>query len=500
MLLGVYAFGAGVLLLRLAVGTFRAHRLASASAPVTVGFFKPRIILPESSSEWPRSRLEAVLAHERAHARRRDPLFQWLALFNRAVFWFHPLAWWIERNLGALAEAACDEAVLDQGHDPREYSLCLLEMARTVEGAGTRVSTIAMAMPGVYLPQRIKSIMAGVRVPRVSRARLVCAAIACAIPAALFAAGKLDRAPQLLPLWPLPARAVPQPPELIAQAAQAPAPASPAPAPAPAPAPKLEFEVATVRPAAPLTPGNLPPRSGPGTSDPERVNYRYRTMKTLLMTAYGMPVNQVIGPPWIDSPRDLFDITAKVPPGATQEQVNVMLQNLLAGRFNLVVHRETRELPFYELTVAKNGLKMKPYVEDPNGPKFEPGKITLDKNGGPMPPPGGLMITMSSGKRRIVASKQRVGGTPGLVATLQPQLGRPVVDKTGLDGYYDYTLEFSLEGASAAVPGQQQTSSDSDAPDLGTAVEEQLGLKLTAKKGPVEVLVVDSGNETPTEN
>ncbi len=123
-----------------------------------------------------------MLTHEQAHARRRDPLFQWLALFNRAVFWFHPLAWWLERKLSALAEEACDAAVLDRGHDPREYSRYLLDLARTVKRAGTRVNVVAMAMPGSALPQRVKNIINGVRPPSLSRTRLACAALACAIP------------------------------------------------------------------------------------------------------------------------------------------------------------------------------------------------------------------------------------------------------------------------------------------------------------------------------
>jgi len=97
---GIYLLGLCVLLLRLAIGTIRANRLTSASCvvPVTVGLFRPRIILPESSREWPQAQLDAVLAHEGEHVRRRDTLFQWLALLNRALFWFHPLAWWLERN------------------------------------------------------------------------------------------------------------------------------------------------------------------------------------------------------------------------------------------------------------------------------------------------------------------------------------------------------------------------------------------------------------------
>ncbi len=177
--LGLYFVGAFVLLLRLAIGTVRASRLTSAScaAPVTVGLLRPRIILPASSADWTRAQLDAVLTHEQAHARRRDPLFQWLALFNRAVFWFHPLAWWLERRLSALAEEACDAAVLERGHDPREYSRYLLDLARAVQDAGTRVNVVAMAMPGSYLPQRVKNIINGVRAPRISRTRLAFARV-----------------------------------------------------------------------------------------------------------------------------------------------------------------------------------------------------------------------------------------------------------------------------------------------------------------------------------
>ena len=258
---------------------------------------------------------------------------------------------------------------------------------------------------------------------------------------------------------------------------------------------KLEFDAATVKPAAPLT-GRGTPRGGPGPVDPERVNYTYVSMKNLLMAAYSLPINQIIGPDWIDSDR-----YAKVPPGVTKEQVNVMLQNLLADRFKLVVHREAREMPLYELVVAKSGLKMKPYVEDPNAPKPEPGKINFDKNGNPIVPPGTLTMSSSPGKRRVTATKAVIGGSPGLSTTLAAELGRPVVDKAGLSGFYDYSIEFRPQGPNAVPPGQQPPPpSDSDAPDIVTAVQEQLGLRLEAKKGPIEVAVVDGGNKTPTEN
>jgi uncharacterized protein (TIGR03435 family) len=257
----------------------------------------------------------------------------------------------------------------------------------------------------------------------------------------------------------------------------------------------LKFEVATVKPAAPLT-GRGIPRGGPGSADPGRINFTYASMKNLLMTAYAMKINQITGPAWIDTER--YDIVATVPPGATKEQVNVMLQNLLADRFKLVVHRETRDLPLYELVVAKNGSKMKPYVEDPKAPKPEPGQpFARGKDGNPIPPPGTLMMSQSPGRMRATASKQSMSRLTDLLAG---RVERPVIDKTGLAGDFDYSLEFRPEGPNALPPGPQGAPDASDAPDIFTAVQEQLGLKLESKKGPIEMLVVDRAEKVPAEN
>jgi hypothetical protein len=192
----IYFLGFGVLLLRLLIGTLRASRLSSASCvvPVTVGFLHPRIILPECSREWPQAQLDAVLAHEGEHIRRRDPLYQWIALLNRAIFWFHPLAWWLERKLSGLAEEACDTAVIARGCDPRDYSEYLLDLARSVERAGTRIDAVGMAMPGIGLKHRIRQMLSGVPVPRISRPRMACTVAVCAAAAAIFAAGTLVHA------------------------------------------------------------------------------------------------------------------------------------------------------------------------------------------------------------------------------------------------------------------------------------------------------------------
>jgi beta-lactamase regulating signal transducer with metallopeptidase domain len=161
---------------------------------VTVGFLHPTVIFPEHWRQWSQAQLDAVLTHECAHVRRRDSLVQWLALLNRALFWFHTVAWWLERHISALAEEACDNIVLARGHDPREYADYLLDMARSVKRSGARLNVAGMAMPGSSLPRRIRQILEGGSVPNISRPRMACVSVACAITCTAFAAGTLDHA------------------------------------------------------------------------------------------------------------------------------------------------------------------------------------------------------------------------------------------------------------------------------------------------------------------
>ena len=204
-----YLVGFSVLFVRLAIGTARARKLVRratrsegrltsgcCAVPITIGWFNPVVILPANWRDWCPSQLEAVLLHEGEHARRRDPLVQWLALLNRAVFWFHPLAWWMERHLSALAEEACDGTVLARGHDPFLYSESLMQMARAMRQAGARVDLIGMAMPGASLPRRIRLILEGRPTPRISRARLAGVAAACIVTSATFTLLAVAESPQ----------------------------------------------------------------------------------------------------------------------------------------------------------------------------------------------------------------------------------------------------------------------------------------------------------------
>jgi uncharacterized protein (TIGR03435 family) len=516
--IGLYFLGAGALLLRLAVGTIRASRLTSAScvAPVTVGVIRPRVILPDCGRDWPQEQLDAVLTHEQAHMRRRDPMFQWLALFNRAVFWFHPLAWWLERRLSALAEEACDAAVLERGHDPQEYCEYLIELAHAVRRAGTRVNVVAMAMPGSYLPARVKKMMDGVRAPRVSAMRMTFAALACVIPAAVFAAGTLDHVRQVLPLPPLPAWPLPQAPVLLAQAPVAAPAAPPAATPLSAPAPKPEFEVASVKPMQAGARGGW--GGGPGTNDPEHYSYA-GALLMLLRIAYGVDVDQISGPDWLSS--EDYTVSAKIPAGATKEQMNAMLQSLLEQRFHLTMHRAQQEFSTYELVIAKGGSKLKETAYPELGPEQ---RVPLDlaamrssqpdKDGFPQLPPGMRSLgavrdgvvrytfrattitelgTHVSGQFATEAGKNRFGGR-------MFALGR-VVDHTGLTGKYDFTLAYTSSGGMGGALAPSPAGQDpTGIPDLSEALEQQLGLKLQKTNTVLDVIVIDHIDRTPVDN
>jgi uncharacterized protein (TIGR03435 family) len=303
------------------------------------------------------------------------------------------------------------------------------------------------------------------------------------------------------------------------------------------------FEVATIKPAAPPASSmgagggmkfaiRMGAQGGPGTSDPGQITYSNLPVRNLLVNAYGVKTYQISGPAWIDTER--FDIVAKVPKGASKDDVKLMLQNLLAERFKLTLHREKKELPMYALVVGKNGSKMKESPPDDPDPKEASGpqdaaaaaaneqkaKQALEnglrnmKDGMP-PPPGlagrGTSMMMMPGRARMSSQKETMAQFSEWLAN---QLDRPVVDQTGLTANYGVTLEYAPESAGGRGPmgmalpplpsggeGGMPPEADSQAaPSLFTALQEQLGLKLEQKKGPVDLLVVDHLEKTPTEN
>lgn len=162
------------------------------ACPVTVGFWKPDLIFPASWKDWPIAELDAALLHERCHLQARDPLIRWLAALNRSVFWFHPLAWWLERELAALAEQSCDAAVVLAGHAPDAYCEYLIRQARSVKAVGARLAPLGTAMGPSGLELRIRRLLAGPPEPFPARKRMIAAASLTVAAVALFTSLRLD--------------------------------------------------------------------------------------------------------------------------------------------------------------------------------------------------------------------------------------------------------------------------------------------------------------------
>ncbi|HEY7188269.1 MAG TPA: TIGR03435 family protein [Vicinamibacterales bacterium] len=224
--------------------------------------------------------------------------------------------------------------------------------------------------------------------------------------------------------------------------------------------------------------------------------------RLLLQQAYQVQPFQIIGAPnWTTS--DRFDIVAKAPDGTAPELYRPMMRNLLADRFKLKAHMETREMPLYALVLARTDGKL--------GPSLTSAKADCEalargrRAGGPPPAPPQPGEPMQCGMM-VGIGNMNAGGIAmaDLARSLAGFVNRTVVDKTGLNGRYDFQLTYTPEGrglpglpAGAPPVGVEAPAADPNGASLFTALQEQLGLKLDSQKGPVEVLVIDS-IEQPT--
>ena len=223
----------------------------------------------------------------------------------------------------------------------------------------------------------------------------------------------------------------------------------------------LAFDVASVKP-------NHSGESGTHIGhDGGTLTINNATLKYCILRAYGVADAQVSGPAWLDTER--YDIMAKATADAAHDQHALRLRTLLAERFQMKVHRETRETSVYALVVAKNGPRFKPVETEHSGE-------------------GGI----ASGPGKMTATAVTMSHFVSFLAGPRAALGRVVIDRTGLDGAYSFTLTWSPENDRPRGP---------DAPPaLLSALQEQLGLKAEVAKAPVEMLIIDSVNKLPTEN
>jgi bla regulator protein blaR1 len=449
--------------------------------PGIFGIFRPVLILPEGITErLTLAQVDAIVAHEICHVRRRDNLTAAIHMFVEAVFWFHPMVWWIGSRMVEERERACDEEVLRLGGDPEIYAEGILNVCKFyVESPLSCVSGIS----GSDLKNRIVRIMTERAARKLDFSRKLLLGVAAVLTAAMPIVFGLINAPQLR-----------------AQSEQT------------ASGPLPSFEVASIKPdhsQADHSGANVIRIGGPDTS---RWTASNLTAKMLVNFAYNMKDFQVSGgPSWINSER--FDIDAKVedslasqmqklPRLQQQAQMRLMVRSLLADRFKLIVSHDAKELPVYALVIAKGGPKLK----DAAPPDVQTGSASAPPSPGPggtlpTPPRGGFMMSMGRGGEATLNSK----GAPiaNLINLLSQQVGRQIVDQTGLKGEYDISLKWTsdtgLGGGPFPVGGDPTDANDNGGTSIFTALQDQLGLRLESTKGPVDTIVIEHIEE-PSEN
>lgn len=439
------------------------------SAPMTCGVARPAIVLPPDALQWPEDEIRRALVHELEHIRRADWLVHVAARVVCALYWFHPLTWMAWRQLSLEAERACDDAVV-RVDERTAYAQQLVTLARR-HLKPSPIPVLSMADRS-DLSARIAAVLDDTQARgRLGPARAMAIVVAAAVLVAAVA----------------PLRAAARNPQ------------TPASQPASVPA----FDVVSIKENKS---GEQAQRS---QRQPGRIVITNFALRALILNFFGLQPQQLAGgPDWIDTAR--YDITAQfsgdfplTEPG-TIGPLQLMMQRLLAERFRLAVHTETRDLPIYVLTMARSdrtlGPKLRPAATDCEAVMNAMLKAVREGGG---PPPAAPQLPdgrPACGMRFGPGNRLTAGGTSmaALARSMSNQAGRIIVDKTGLTGGFDFELEFTPDPAAAG--GQPPAAgSDVNAPSLFTALEEQLGLKLQPQRGPVEVLVIDRV-ERPTEN
>jgi uncharacterized protein (TIGR03435 family) len=426
--------------------------------PGVVGFRRPVILLPEGIDKYlTAGQLTAVLAHEVCHVRRRDNLTAAMHMLVEALFWFHPMVWWLGARLVATREQACDEHVVTETAEPIAYAEGIVTVCRRY------LETPHMAVAGVGgadIKGSIDAILAnrvGLRLTLSKRLVLAIAAmVTLAVP---IVTGAIDAA----------ALAAGQLPGVTAGGPQV--------------DPESRFEVVSIKPFN--TSGGATPRSGTrGT----RYDFFGLPLRWLVAQAFRAPLSgeRLVGlPEWIDTER--YAIAGTIPDGVPGSALPVLMTNLLKDRFRMVAHTETREMPVYNLVLSRSDKRLGPSLKETSAECRAAMEASLaapqrgaspPKVSGACPPPG------------LNIGVLRQGGIDMAILThdLINMVGKPVIDRTGLTGRYDFTLTWT---PAPGIGGPSGPPVDPEAPSIFTAVQEQLGLKLEAGRGPVEIVVID---------
>ena len=408
--------------------------------PGVFGIFRPVLWLPAGIADrLDGAELEAILAHELCHIRRRDNLLSAIHMLVEALFWFHPLVWWLGARLEEERERACDEDVVRTGGDPQIYAESILKV---VEFYLASPIPCAAGVTGGELKNRIENIMANRRKRELNLGtKLMLATAAIVALVGPIGIGLMN-----------PSRS---------RAQDAP----------------LSFDVASVKAISQgwieVRPTRSPGRFTWSTRTEELVEYAYRMQPFCISGSIPDRTNVV------------YRVDATLAPTAADDQVRLMLQSLLADRFKMACHRVTKEAEGYNLTVVKGGLRAREVKEGDQAP---PMPETLGK-GPPRPNAFDGQIISHMPEAGIVEVLGRRVTMLQFSEALQRLVQTAVWDQTGLKGEYYFGFRYALEIA----------PDDADAPPLSAALEESLGLKIERHKGPVEMLVIDH-IEPPTAN
>jgi bla regulator protein BlaR1 len=425
-----------------------------------VGIWHPALLLPDGlTNRLSPRQLESLIAHEREHIHSRDNLAAAIHAMVETLFWFHPAVWWIEKRLIDERECACDEAVLRAGNSPADYASGILEVCHyTVR---SRLSPAA-GINSSNLRQRLESIMRSDVGRPMSATRLsVAGLLGAALIAVPLVGGGLKTATE--------------------------------------PQATVKFEVASVRPNKSMSlamPSGTKGRTYTATNVP---------IRNVIAAAYKIPAARILaGPEWIGAASldmrliggDRFDITAKLPEGTSAEQVPDMLRALLAERFKLISHSESRETAVYALVVSRSDGRL--------GPKLRKAEIDCEGTGTATPSPDRATVVVPNVKPNEQGRCElEVGGVilgrgqrmSTLARVLSMFAERPVMDNTGLGGGFDFELQLP-ESNTGPLTGERAADPISR---IFAALPEQLGLKLESARGKLDFIVIDT-IERPTEN
>jgi uncharacterized protein (TIGR03435 family) len=447
----------------------------AALEPGIFGITRPILLWPEGiSARLEDAHLEAVLAHEMWHVRRNDNLAAAIHMVVEALFWFHPLVWWLGTRLLEERERACDEEVLESGSERQVYAESILKICEFCVGSPL---ACVSGVTGADLKKRIMNIMNESFARKLNFGKkLLLGTVGAATIAAPIVFGLVR---------PAQSRAQSFAPNSAANASVF----------------TRGYQNVSIKPGD----------TGDGIIQtriiftPDSLVAKNQTLHELLRLAYGVPANHISGgPDWLSTAR--FNVEAKLDnsvvaelkklsPEQQKAERDQMFQNLLADQFKVALHRESKLLPAYVLVIAKNGPKIQPAKPGdtyPNGIKGLDGQ-----------PAGPHKFDMSSNGMTVQAMPMKFA-----VDMLSRHFSEPVLDRTGLAGDYDFTFKWTPEEGGMTdhkenIGGKEVTMHTMPVggmnPAFLAAIEEQLGLKLEQQTLPQMVLVIDRA-EKPTAN